>query len=53
MGRYVGITWEFKIDEDCDKSYPAQIVDMLLMERDDAHIWSWSVTDIEEFEPGE
>jgi len=49
--RHVAITWEFKIDGECHKTYPATIVNMLLRERMDTNILSWSVTDVEEFVP--
>ena len=46
--RDVTVTWKFKIDGECDKTYPAILVDMLLRDRKDLHLRSWGVTDLKE-----
>jgi len=46
--RRVVISVEFKIDPDCHQSYPATVIDVLLRDRADEHIRSWSVLSIDE-----
>ena len=47
----VHVTIKFRIDPECHKDYPAQIINSLLEHHHiDTHIYTWTTTKIEETE---